>query len=74
MRAIDGGMGDVEGVEGRGDQVRVAMLKIQVSFSGEEGEERPEQMMRLPWGCGDEEEPLDTREGSLAIVDVICSL
>lgn len=68
-----GGEGEVEGVEGRADQVRVVMLKSQVSLSGEEGEESPEQIMILPWGsCG--EEALPIREGSLAIVDVSCSL
>ncbi len=73
MRAIEGGKGEEEGVEGRADQVRVVMLKSQVSFRGEEGEESPEQIMRLPCGtCG--EEVLAMREGSLAIVDVICSL
>ena len=80
MRAIDGGEEveeEGEGVEGRGDHVAVGMLKSQVSVKGEEeGEERPEQMIRLPCGsCGDVEEVgLDMREGSLAIVDVICSL
>lgn len=73
MRAIDGGEGETEGVEGRADQVRVAMLKIQVSLRGEEGAESPEQMMRLPWGSGGDE-ALDMREGSLAIVEVSCSL
>ena len=73
MRAIEGGEGEVEGVEGRADQVRVVMLKSQVSFRGEQGDESPEQMMRLPCGsCGGE--ALDMREGSLAIVEVICSL
>ena len=81
VRAIDGGEEEEEeeeGVEGSGDHVAVGMLKIQVSVKGEEeGEERPEQMIRLPCGsCGDmvEEVGLDMREGSLAIVDVICSL
>ena len=73
MRAMLGGEGEAEGVEGRADHERVVMLKSQVSFRGEEGEESPEQMMRLPCGsCGDE--TLAMREGSLAIVDVICSL
>ena len=73
VRAIEGGEGEVAGVEGRADQVRVVMLKSQVSFRGEEGAESPEQIMRLPCGsCG--EEDLAMREGSLAIVDVICSL
>lgn len=68
-----GGEGDVEGVEGRADQMRVVMLKSQVSFRGEEGDESPEQIIRLPCGsCG--EEALDMREGSLAIVDVSCSV
>lgn len=73
MRAMLGGEGEVEGVEGRTDQVRAVMLKSQVSFRGEEGEESPEQIMRLPCGsCG--EEAFDMREGSLAMVDVSCSL
>lgn len=73
MRAIEGGDGEVEGVEGRADQVRVGILKSHVSFMGEEGAESPEQMMRLP--CGScIVEALDIKEGSLAIVDVICSL
>ena len=73
MRAIEGGDGEEDGVEGRADQVRVGMLKSQVSFRGEEGAERPEQMMRLPCGSWGEE-ALEIREGSLAIVEVICSL
>ena len=73
MRAIEGGEGEVDGVEGKADQVRVGMLKSQVSFRGEEGAERPEQIMRLPCGSWIGE-ALDMREGSLAIVDVICSL
>lgn len=55
----------------------VGILKSQVSVKGEEeGEERPEQMIMLPCGsCGDVEEVgLDMGEGSLAIVDVNCSL
>lgn len=60
-----------EGIEGRGDQVRVVMLKSQASFNADvedEEDERPEQMMRLPYGsCG--AEGLDTREeGSLAMI------
>ncbi len=74
MSAMLGGNGSVDGVEGRGDQVCVVMVKSQVSFSGgEEGDERPEQMMRLPCGCGGEA-GLETREGSLAIEEVSCSV
>lgn len=66
---------EVEGVEGRADQVRVGMLKSQVSFSGEEeGEGSPEQMMRLPWGSCGEGALAAIREGSLAMVEVSCSL
>ena len=73
MRAIERGEGEVMGVEGRADQVRVVMLKSQVSSKGEEGEESPEQIMRLPCGSCDGE-ALAIREGILAIVDVSCSL
>ena len=68
-----GGDGEVKGVEGRADQVRVGILKSQVSFRGEEGEESPEQIIRLPCGSCDGE-ALAMSEGNLAIVDVICSL
>lgn len=68
VRAIE-----VEDVERRANQVRVGVLKSHVSFRGEEGAESPKQIIRLPCDSGDEK-TLEIREGSLAIMNVICSL